>query len=337
MYILVGFIITIIGLLLIRIEKRSLINGIIFSFGIIFLLLSVFFAIANFIYNSFPKYNQLLELSTYFFIFIVFLNLLIFTIYSISKYFRKEHIDKIIGMFILFILNFSSSIWGTLYFFVMDGKLSNETASEVLSIIVLLDFLLCCMFIFYLIYSLFYQFFPVKEEVSYIIILGSGIRSLELPPLLKSRVDKAIEIYYSSKAAPTFIVSGGQGNNEPYSEAFAMANYLYTKGFSKDMVLIEDESKTTYENMLNSAEVIKKHKGFENINGSVIFTTNNYHVFRAAIYAKRAGLNANGVGAPTAFYFLPSALLREFIALLFMHKLSMIILFSITVLLFLYF
>ena len=36
---------------------------------------------------------------------------------------------------------------------------------------------------------------------------------------------------------------------------------------------------------------------------SVIFSTNNYHVLRGAMYAHRVGLKAEGVGAPTALYF----------------------------------
>ncbi len=34
-----------------------------------------------------------------------------------------------------------------------------------------------------------------KKAVDYIIVLGSGIRSEEVPPLLKSRLDKGIEYY----------------------------------------------------------------------------------------------------------------------------------------------
>lgn len=51
-----------------------------------------------------------------------------------------------------------------------------------------------------------------------------------------------------------------------------------------------------------------------------MFTTNNYHVFRAAMYAKRANLKADGVGSKTAFYFLPTAMIREFIGILSRQK-----------------
>lgn len=52
----------------------------------------------------------------------------------------------------------------------------------------------------------------------------------------------------------------------------------------------------------------------------VIFTSNNYHIFRAGIYAHQAGLKADGIGAKTALYYLPNAFLREYIAIVALHK-----------------
>lgn len=69
-----------------------------------------------------------------------------------------------------------------------------------------------------------------KKAVDYIIVLGSGIRSEEVPPLLKSRLDKGIE-YYEKNPTAKFVVSGGQGPDEPVAEAFAMKNICFHKIF----------------------------------------------------------------------------------------------------------
>jgi uncharacterized SAM-binding protein YcdF (DUF218 family) len=45
-----------------------------------------------------------------------------------------------------------------------------------------------------------------------------------------------------------------------------------------------------------------------------IFTSNNYHIFRAGMYAEDVGLKIDGIGSKTARYYLPNAFLREFIA-----------------------
>ena len=57
-----------------------------------------------------------------------------------------------------------------------------------------MDLLLTFLFAAYVLYSWMYQMIPLKA-VDYIIVLGSGIRSEEVPPLLKSRLDKGIEYY----------------------------------------------------------------------------------------------------------------------------------------------
>ena len=84
---------------------------------------------------------------------------------------------------------------------------------------------------------------------------------------------------------------------------------------------MEDQSTTTYENMLFSKAIIQadwQKMPSDSKQPSVIFSTNNYHVLRGAMYAHLM-INPKaeeGVGAPTALYFLPTALIREYIALL---------------------
>ena len=47
-----------------------------------------------------------------------------------------------------------------------------------------------------------------------------------------------------------------------------------------------------------------------------LIVTSDYHVLRAAILARRLGVPAQASGARTARYYWPSAMLREFVALL---------------------
>lgn len=61
-------------------------------------------------------------------------------------------------------------------------------------------------------------------------------------------------------------------------------------------------------------------KDYGNEKFKVKFFTNNYHLFRAGLYAKMAHLKANGIGATTRFYFLPNATIREFAGVFIMHK-----------------
>ena len=51
------------------------------------------------------------------------------------------------------------------------------------------------------------------------------------------------------------------------------------------------------------------------------FTSNNYHIFRAGLYARQSETQRKRNRCKTALYrYLPNAILREFIAILVLHK-----------------
>ncbi|MBQ8159971.1 MAG: YdcF family protein [Clostridia bacterium] len=148
----------------------------------------------------------------------------------------------------------------------------------------------------------------------YVIILGCQIaRDGSLYPLLRGRVDRALSFSRKQEDttghAPILVPSGGQGPNEVTSEAAAMKTYLISQGISPAGVLLEDHSRSTQENMRFCRSLIPA-------SARVAFSTTNYHVFRSGVIAAQAGLYAEGMGAPTKWYFWPNALIREFLALM---------------------
>jgi uncharacterized SAM-binding protein YcdF (DUF218 family) len=52
----------------------------------------------------------------------------------------------------------------------------------------------------------------------------------------------------------------------------------------------------------------------------MVLVTSNFHVLRTAILARRLNLDAEVTGARTAFYYLPSAVFREFVAVLVAYR-----------------
>lgn len=168
-------------------------------------------------------------------------------------------------------------------------------------------------------YAILYHYTPIRYEPNYIIALGSGLIGDRVPPLLASRLDEAVKQYKKYGERPFIIVSGGQGNDERISEAFAMKQYLINvHQIPPDKILEEDQSSNTEQNMSFSKKVMDHHAQGEKYRS--IFVTNNFHVFRASIYAKKAELDAEGIGSKTAFYYVPNAFTREFIGLLEMYK-----------------
>ncbi|GAB2755912.1 YdcF family protein [Amycolatopsis magusensis] len=177
--------------------------------------------------------------------------------------------------------------------------------------------LLACAYVTFLFacllgYSVLYGRIVRRRGITAILVLGAGLHGTQVPPLLASRLDRARRLYRrQSGQPPLIVVSGGQGPGEDKTEAAAMREYLVRHGIPADRVLLEEQATTTEENLRFGVEVLGKRPARK----EVVVVTNNYHVFRTAVTARRLRLPVHVLGAPTALYFLPSAVIREFIAL----------------------
>lgn len=215
----------------------------------------------------------------------------------------------------------------SVYHYVQDNK---TTLSEFIYLYIVAFFVyFLWLFSSTAIYALIYNAAPITYTPKYILILGSGLIGDRVPPLLASRLDKAIQQYKKYNEEPLLITSGGQGQDELLAEGLAMKKYIVDKyGIATEKIIAEDQSTTTYENMLFSKRIIDLHSK----NAKGIFVTNNFHVLRASLYARKVGLIATGRGSNTALYYVPNAFMREFVGLLEMTKwlhISLITLFTI--------
>lgn len=148
-----------------------------------------------------------------------------------------------------------------------------------------------------------------------VIVLGSRIVAGRVPPLLAARLQAAVDAAARCTTADTpvpIVPSGGRGPDEDVAEGPAMARWLAEHGVPAERILIEDRARTTRENLTYGVALLREHE----VPGPYLVTTNSYHAPRAAMEAMDLGLDVHALGAPTAGYFLPSAYLREFVAVL---------------------
>lgn len=310
---IIGIIMIVVGCVLLKVERRSFLTGIALIGGVSFILM---YAIS--VLSESNDISRTITLGlVYGLVPLLIIAGGVFLIKNGKSMITKEGrklanlLSLIIGVYIFVIIFL-------IYILFKYNMHLNPYIYIAIKLVIVVALYVGILFLIYLSYSYLYQKLPVNKDIDYIIVLGSGLIGDRVPPLLKSRLDKGIEIYNKQIRKGVnckMIVSGGQGPDELVSEASAMGKYLLSQGIKESDVILEDKSTTTYENMKFSKNIMDKSSKYNSI-----FVTNNYHVFRASIFARKVGLKANGVGAPTAFYFLPSALIREFIAILVIYK-----------------
>ncbi|CEG27431.1 YdcF family protein [Bacillus sp. B-jedd] len=142
----------------------------------------------------------------------------------------------------------------------------------------------------------------------YLIILGARVKGMVPSLSLQARIDAAGK-YLLDNPLTIAIASGGQGPGEDITEAAAIKDELVKLGIEGDRIILEDRSTSTYENISFSKELLPK--GLKE--GLVV--TNDFHLYRAKMIAKRYGLELGGLPAETPRQAVVKSYAREYLAL----------------------
>ena len=120
-------------------------------------------------------------------------------------------------------------------------------------------------FVALLFYSWLYRILPRHRRYDYIIIHGAGLDGEKPTPLLAGRIDRALELWKRQDCRGKFVASGGQGNDEVVTEAQAMRDYLVEHGVSQEAILMEDRSRTTWENLKYSQMLMNADAQYQDL------------------------------------------------------------------------
>ncbi len=145
-----------------------------------------------------------------------------------------------------------------------------------------------------------------------VIVLGAGIKGDKVSYTLKNRLDAAAD-YYEENPEAVIVLAGGYGRDKEYSEAYAMEKYMLERGVPASAMIKEENSTSTYENFTEARKILDERF---NSDYRVVYSTNGFHILRAGMKAKQAGLNAQGLSSPTPPYIAVNSYLRESLALL---------------------
>ncbi len=147
------------------------------------------------------------------------------------------------------------------------------------------------------------------EKADYVVVLGAQVRGERITKSLAKRLDAAYA-YLAENDDAKVVCTGGQGNGEDITEAFAEKRYLMEKGIDESRIIMEDKSTSTYENLKFALDII------DDENADIAIVTNNFHVYRAVMLGKHVGFkNVQGIAAESDNRLLLNYMVREGLAL----------------------
>ncbi len=163
----------------------------------------------------------------------------------------------------------------------------------------------CCLFLFGKTDTVTYN-----EDI--VIVLGAGVQGDTPTKSLQNRLDRTLT-YHAQNPDALIVVSGAQGPQETVTEAYAMERYLTEHGVPASCILKEEAATSTKENFEYTKALIDEHVGKD---CEIAFITTDYHIFRAAMSADRAGFsNVTHAHSGTPWYMIVPSGLRECLAI----------------------
>ena len=136
-----------------------------------------------------------------------------------------------------------------------------------------------------------------KEQVDYMVVLGAKVNADGPSVSLWDRICGAYE-YLEAHPDVIAVVSGGQGTDEPITEAECMYRELVELGIDPRRIWVEDEATSTWENINFTLNLIEEKTGLRPTKLGVL--SSEYHLFRASLFAKACDVEFVGIPARTS-------------------------------------
>lgn len=144
----------------------------------------------------------------------------------------------------------------------------------------------------------------------FLLILGCRVRADEAEATLKTRIEAAAKYLKENPNTAAVCCGGIVHPDQTKSEAAVIRDGLLSAGIDDARIILEDKSKTTRENFINAKKIID---GFSlSKEPKIAFLSSEFHLLRSGVIAKRAGVSALSVAAPSPKAELIKNYIREF-------------------------
>lgn len=119
-----------------------------------------------------------------------------------------------------------------------------------------------------------------------IVVLGAAQYNGRPSPVLRARLDHALDLYREG-LAPVVVVTGGRQEGDRFTEATTGYNYLRSHGLADEVIRKEVQGASTYESLASVARFLRA----EGLN-DVVLVSSPAHSRRVADIAREVGMRA---------------------------------------------
>jgi uncharacterized SAM-binding protein YcdF (DUF218 family) len=127
------------------------------------------------------------------------------------------------------------------------------------------------------------------RPASVIVVFGAAEYRGRPSPVLRGRLERTLELY-GRGLANKIVTTGGPGGDPNFTEAGVARDYLVAHGVPPENIIVEDESASTWETVLEVAEIMQRSRL-----RTCLVVSDGYHLFRIKRQFAGKGIEAYGV------------------------------------------
>ena len=126
------------------------------------------------------------------------------------------------------------------------------------------------------------------QPADVILVLGAAEYRGRPSPVLRARLDHALDLYQRS-LAPRIMTTGGAGGDPVFTEGGVGRAYLMARGVPPEAIIVETEGESTVHSVALAGEILHR-MGLR----SAIVVSDGYHIYRVKEMLRAKGLIAYG-------------------------------------------
>ena len=130
------------------------------------------------------------------------------------------------------------------------------------------------------------------QPADVIVVLGAAEYRGRPSPVLKARLDHALDLYRKG-LAPRIMTTGGAGGDPVFTEGDVGRDYLTGQGVPPEAIVVESEGASTVASTARAGEIIRR-MGMQ----SAIVVSDGYHIYRVKKMLEGRGIIVYGSPRP---------------------------------------